>query len=186
MDVFQAIATRRSVRAYASRPLPANVVQRMCRALRFAPSACNYQPWHFIFVTDPELRREVAQASYGQIWMAGAPVIVAACGFPRQAYQTMGGRFDSAAIDVAIALDHLTLAAVSEGLGTCWVGAFDEDRVKRLLKVPAEARVVALTPLGYPASPGLNHPLDESQRKSPHEIFSVNHYGKRLTGQRID
>jgi nitroreductase len=91
----------------------------------------------------------------------------------------MGGYGNSADIDVAIALDHLTLAAVAEGLGTCWVGAFDEQRIKRLLDVPAAAKVVALTPLGYPSAPDLNRPLEDGRRKPPAEIFSVDRYGVR-------
>lgn len=176
MDVFEAIAMRRSVRAYLPQPIPARVMQRMKQALRSAPSACNLQPWHFVFVTDEDLRQRVAQAANGQLWLAGAAVIVVACGFPGKAYQHMGGHGNSVDMDVAIALDHLTLAAVAEGLGTCWIGAFDETAVKLLLHVPRPVKVVAMTPLGYPATPDLNHPLEENCRKSPGEIFSHERY----------
>ena len=177
MDVLEAIKTRRSVRAYSSRAIPAEVLERCRQALHFAPSACNYQPWQFIFVTDAELRREVAQASSRQMWMADAPIIVVGCGTPEQAYKGMGGHGNSAEIDVAIALDHLTLTAVAEGLGTCWIGAFDEKQVKRLLEVPPEVKVVAMTPLGYPASPDLNTPLDPGDRKKAADVFSSERYG---------
>jgi len=177
MDVLDAIRLRRSVRAYDARPIPADVLDRMKVALRCAPSACNYQPWRFVFVTDPALRQEVAQASHDQLWMAGAPVTIVGCGLPREAYQHMGGSGNSVDIDVAIALDHLTLAAVAEGLGTCWIGAFDEAAIKQLLAVPHNAKVVALTPLGYPASDDLIHPLDETLRKPPEEVFSTNRFG---------
>ena len=176
MDVLEAIRTRRSVRAYSARPIPAEVMQRMREALRSAPSACNLQPWHFVFVTDAELRRKAAQAANGQLWMAGAPVTVVACGLPAQAYKKMGGYGNSADVDVAIAVDHLTLAAVADGLGTCWIGAFDEPQVKQLLGVPQQVKVVAMTPLGYPASADLNHPLEEGRRKPAAEIFSLNRY----------
>ena len=176
MDVFEAIAMRRSVRAYSPQPIHARVMQRMKQALRSAPSACNLQPWHFVFVTDEDLRQRVAQAANGQLWMAGAPVIVVACGLPEKAYQHMGGHGNSVEVDVAIALDHLTLAAVAEGLGTCWIGAFDETAVNLLLHVPRSVKVVAMTPLGYPATPDLNHPLEENRRKSPGEIFSQERY----------
>jgi len=149
----------------------------MRQALRLAPSACNFQPWHFIFVTDQALRRQVAEACNGQRWMADAPVIVAACGLPAQAYKKMGGYGNSVDVDVAIAVDHLTLAAVAEGLGTCWIGAFDEKKVKSLLGIPEEVKVVALTPLGYPASAEMNHPIEEGRRKSEAEIFSTDRYG---------
>ena len=177
MDVLEAIANRRSVRAYAPRSLPPEVLERMRCALRSAPSACNLQPWHFIFVTDDDLRRQVAHACHEQHFMAEAPVIVAACGLPGEAYKTMGGTGNSVDVDVAIALDHLTLAAVAEGLGTCWIGAFDEHQVKHLLAVPRHVNVIALTPLGYPATPDLIHPLNDAHRKPAAEIFSVNRYG---------
>jgi len=149
----------------------------MRQALRYAPSACNYQPWRFIFVANASLRHEVAQASYNQLWMAEAPIIVVGCGLPGRAYKTMGGYGNSADIDVAIALDHLTLAAVADGLGTCWIGAFDEKQVKRLLKIPWQVKVVAMTPLGYPASPNLNTPIKDADRKDASEIFAIDRYG---------
>ncbi len=176
MDIMEAIRNRRSVRAYADKPIPAEVMGRMRQALRYAPSACNIQPWHFIFVQDAKLRQDVAAAAKGQHWMAQAPVIVVACGFPEQAYKHMGGQGNSVDIDLAIALDHLTLAAVAEGLGTCWIGAFREDKVKQVLSVPANVKVVAMTPLGYPASPDLIRDVDESRRKAEAEIFSMDKF----------
>lgn len=92
----------------------------------------------------------------------------------------MGGHGNSVEIDVAIALDHVMLVAVAEGLGTCWIGAFHEEQVKRLLAVPQSLKVVGLTPLGYPSSPDLNHPLDDAQRKPAEQIFSSNRYGTAL------
>ena len=176
MDVLDAIRKRRSVRAYSNRPIPADVMQRMRQAIRSAPSACNFQPWHFVFVADEELRREVAKAANDQSWMAAAPITVVACGLPSRAYKRIGGYGNSADVDVAIALDHLTLAAVADGLGTCWIGAFAEPQIKRLLGIPRTVKVVAMTPLGYPASADLNRPLEEGQRKPAAEIFSNDRY----------
>ena len=178
MNVLDAIRKRRSVRSYSPQSIPDQALERMRQALRSAPSACNLQPWQFIFVTDAQLRQAVARAAHGQAWMADAPVTVVACGLPGQAYKHMGGYGNSVDVDVAIAVDHLTLAAVEEGLGTCWIGAFDEKAVKKLLDVPADVKVIAMTPLGYPSSPGLNHPLEENRRKPPEEIFSLDRYGK--------
>jgi len=177
MDVHEAIRTRRSVRAYSSKPIPDDVMEKMRQALRFAPSACNFQPLRFIIVMEPELRRKLAKVAAGQMWMADAPVIVVVCGLPAQAFKGMGGHGNSADIDAAIALDHLSLAAVAEGLGTCWIGAFDEAGVKKLLGIPAESKPVAMTPLGYPASADMNHPLSESDRKPHAEIFNLDRYG---------
>ena len=182
MNVLDAIRVRRSVRSYATKPIPPDVMERMRQALRLAPSACNIQPWRFILVTDASLRREVAQAAKGQMWMADAPVIVVGCGLPEDAYKRMGGHGNSVEVDVAIALDHLTLAAVAEGLGTCWIGAFDEGKVKGLLGIPEQVKVVAMTPLGYPSSPDLIHPMEEGRRKGEAEVFSLNRYSDQDTG----
>ncbi|MDP6380378.1 MAG: nitroreductase family protein, partial [Phycisphaerae bacterium] len=133
MDVFDAIRTRRSVRKYKPDAIPEGVMEKMLSALRFAPSACNYQPWRFIVVTDAAVRQKVATACHGQAWMADAPVVIAGCGFPDEGYKHMGGKGSSIDIDLAIALDHLTLAAAAEGLGTCWIEAFDEAAVKKVL-----------------------------------------------------
>lgn len=178
MDVLQAILNRRSVRAYDPRPIPEDVLVRLRVALRAAPSACNYQPWHFIFVTDAKLRQQLAVIAHDQHFMAEAPLIVVACGLRAEAYRGMGGRRSSVEVDVAIALDHLTLAAVADGLGTCWIGAFREDDARRLLGVPDDVDIIAMTPVGYPARPDLNHPLDETRRKPAAAIFSTDRYGQ--------
>ena len=174
MNVLDAIRRRRSVRAYANTPIPPDVLDRCKQALRFAPSACNYQPWRFIFVTDLERRRALAELAGDQLWIAEAPVLVVACGLPEKAYTGIGGHGNSAEIDVAIALDHLSLVAVSEGLGTCWIGAFDERKAKRFLDVPEEARIVMLMPLGYPASPESISTVTDDQRKPEADIFRTN------------
>jgi len=172
MDVMQAIRTRRSVRSYDSRPIPDDVMQHLKDSLRLAPSACNYQPWRFILVTDPALKRALAKASMGQNFIAEAPLIVVGCGFSDRAYKHMGGYGNSIDVDLAIALDHLTLAAVAEGLGTCWIGAFYEEQVKKLLDIPADVKPVALTPVGYPKSPGLNYPVREQDRKVEADVLA--------------
>ncbi len=176
MDVMQAIVNRRSVRKYAAKAITKKALQKLRDALRLAPSACNFQPWRFIFVQDADLRENIARAANGQLWMAEAPLTVVACGVPEDAYKRIGGTDNSAAIDVAIALDHLTLVAVSEKLGTCWIGAFDETLVKRLLNIPPRVRVIAMTPVGYPASPDLIHPPEAGRRKSEQDVFSIDQY----------
>ncbi len=179
MNVIDAIKTRRSVRAYSPRPIPTEVMARMRQALRYAPSAVNYQPWHFILVQDEAQRKQLAALCPDHGWMAVAPVTVVACALPAKAYPKMGGYFNTAHIDVAMALDHLTLAAAAEGLGTCWIGSFQEDQVKRALAIPAEARVVALMPLGYPATSDLLRPISDEQRKPESEIFSRDRWGQK-------
>ena len=95
MNVMDAIRTRRSVRKYDGRPIPDEVLQRMKDALRLAPSACNNQPWRFVLVSDPALKKELARAANGQDFIADAPVIVLGAGLPDQAYKGMGGRGNS-------------------------------------------------------------------------------------------
>ena len=171
MDVLEAIKSRRSVRAYDPRDIPAPAYQHLLDALRFAPSACNFQPWRFILVRDENLRQKLAQASNGQMWIAQAPLTVVGCGLPDKAYKKMGGYANSVDIDVAIALDHLSLAAVAEGLATCWIGAFKEQQVKDLLNLPDQTKVVALMPVGYPREPSLNRPVTDTDRNQPETIF---------------
>jgi len=172
MDVFEAIRVRRSVRKYRSDPIPDAVLDRMLEALRLAPSACNYQPWRFVVVRDAKTREALAHASRDQMFIAQAPVIVVGCGFPANAYQKMGGSGNSVDIDIAVAFDHLMLAAAEAGLGTCWIGAFSEQAVKQVLNLPADLKVVALTPLGWPAEPGLLGPGDAGRRKKREDVIT--------------
>ena len=177
MTVLEAIRNRRSVRSYQPKAIPEETLRRMCDALRLAPSACNLQPWRFILVTEHETKLRLAKAAKNQTFIAEAPVVVVACGFPDKAYQHMGGSGNSVEIDVAIAVDHLTLAAVEEGLGTCWIGAFAEHEVRSILGVPADVHVVAMTPLGYPATPGLIHPVEASRRRPPAHVIVRETFG---------
>lgn len=131
---------------------------------RLAPSARNMQDWKFIVVRDPALRRRLSEAARGQSFVGQAPVVIAACG-TSDLVMTCGQPAYS--IDVSIAVDHMTLAAFSLDLGTCWIGAFYEDRVKQILGIPDQVRVVALLPLGYPEEQPAARP-----RKSLSEIVS--------------
>lgn len=148
MDFYDVVERRRSVRSFLPRPIGEEKLRRIMRAALLAPSARNRQRWRFILVRDPQTRRDLAQAAKGQDFVAQAPVVVVACGVDTDYVMTCGQ--PAYAIDVAIAVEHIALAAVVEGLGTCWIGAFHEDEVKRLLHIPDEVRVVALMPLGYP------------------------------------
>lgn len=176
MNVMDAIRARRSVRKYRPDPIPSQLLERMKEALRLAPSACNYQPWTFILVQDAALKRGLAEACRNQSFIAEAPVVVVGVGHPDRAYKKMGGTGNSVEVDLAIALDHLTLAAAAEGLGTCWIGAFSEEQVKSLLGIPAGLRVVALTPLGYPDKTMPERTPPGPNRKPVSELFRVDRY----------
>ena len=151
MDFYDVIRQRKSVRKYKSDPIPDEVLNRILEAGRIAPSAKNIQPWHFIVVKDPAIKEMVAEASRGQLFMADADVILCGCALEDIAWGRMGGYMSSFAVDLTIAMDHMILAATNEGLGTCWIGAFDEKAAKEVLGVPDNVRIVALTPVGYPA-----------------------------------
>lgn len=150
MSILEIIRKRRSVRKYRKDPIPEDVFLRVVDAARLAPSGKNLQPWKFIVVRDPDMKLKLGEAARGQTFIARAPVVVVACGFPDRSYQHQGNYMTSWTIDVTCALDHMMLQACQEGLGTCWIGAFDESAVKPLLGIPDEVRVLALTPLGYP------------------------------------
>lgn len=149
MDVQTAIKTRRSVRRYKPEPIPDKKLRAVLEAGRLAPSAHNDQPWQFIVVKDREKKKRLAQAAAGQSFIADAPVIIA--GVATDPEDVMSCGVPAYAVNLAIALDHITLAAVEQGLGTCWIGAFSQEQVKRILDIPAEYKVVALLPCGFPA-----------------------------------
>lgn len=151
MDVYEAIRRRKSVRAWADRPVEEEKLRRVMEAARAAPSARNLQEWKFVVVTDPDLRRQLVGAARGQTFVGEAPVVIAGCAVESANLMACGQY--SYPIDLAIAMDHLSLAAVAEGLGTCWIGAFSEDEVRKVLGIPKDVRVVELMPLGYPADP---------------------------------
>jgi nitroreductase len=147
MNVFEAIRTRRSVRRYKTDPVEENKLQRILEAGRLSPSAVNKQPWHFIVVRDPSVR-ESLRASYGQSWFVNAPLIIVVCANPSNAWVRRDGE-EYWKVDAAIALQDMILCATEEGLGTCWIGAFNEEPARRVLKIPEKMRIVAMTPLGY-------------------------------------
>lgn len=161
MDVYEAIRARRSVRAYQDKAVEDDKLQRVLDAGRLSPSAGNRQERKFVVVRDAGRRQAVAEAC-GQAWMTQAPVIVAVVGTTPEAVMHCGVPTDP--VDCAIAIDHMTLAAVAEGLGTCWIGHFTQDPCRRLLGVPDGAAIIELMTLGHPAeSPGPRprKPLDE-------------------------
>jgi nitroreductase len=148
MDFQELIRVRRSIRGYKPEPLAADVLHRVLGAGRLAPTAANLQPIHLILVTDADVRARM-KAVYAREWFYTAPAIVVGCLETAKAWQRSDG-FNAGELDVAIVMDHIVLAAAEEGLGTCWVVAFDEAKAKELLGVPPEVRVIAMTPLGYP------------------------------------
>lgn len=159
MDVFTAIQTRKSVRAYLDRPVEEEKLNAIFEAARLAPSASNRQEWRFVLVRQPEARRQLAEIAGSQHFIAEAAVVIVACAETDGRIMRCGQACYP--IDVAIALDHITLAATALGLGTCWIGHFDEERVKAFLGIPPQVRVIELMPLGYPADPA---PIEKNRQ----------------------
>jgi nitroreductase len=151
VELYEAIRTRKSVRAWREEPVPDEVLERVLEAARLAPSARNAQEWRFVAAREPGTRRRLAEAAAGQRFVAEAPVVIACCAETDGRVMRCGQL--AYTVDVAIAVDHLTLAAAAEGLGTCWVGAFDEGKVREVLGIPPAVRVVVLLPLGWPREP---------------------------------
>ena len=150
MDVMEAILERRSVRDYQDKPVEKEKLERVLEAGRQAPSAGNTQPWRIIVVTDAEARKKLAAAACDQAFVGQAPVVLVGCAVLTDKVMACGQR--AYPIDVAICMTTMSLAAVEEGLGTCWIGAFYEDQVKEILGIPEEVRVVELMSMGYPTS----------------------------------
>ncbi len=147
MNVHEAIQARYSVREYLPTPVPEELLLKVLDAARLAPSSSNRQDWRFIVVRDEDRRRRLAAAANNQMWMAGAPAIIAAIGTDPSSIMTCGTpRY---AVDASIAITHMTLAAVEEGLGTCWIGAFSQEKVREILGVSKDCMVVTVMPLGY-------------------------------------
>ncbi|MDP2664296.1 MAG: nitroreductase family protein [bacterium] len=164
MEVSEAIKNRYSCRDYKADPVPEDKLNRVLEAARLAPSAHNAQQWKLVVVKDSKKREEVAGAA-GQSFIAEAPVVIAAVALEPEHLMRSG--ISAYAVDLAIAVDHMTLQAVEEGLGTCWIGAFDQEEVKKVLNIPKEYKVVVLLPLGFPADKS-----KEKTRKSLNEIIS--------------
>jgi nitroreductase len=173
MEFHKVIRTRRSVRAYKNDSIPDETLKTVLEAARIAPSGSNRQPWKFIIVKDDELKNRLAEACGNQRFIGEAPVVVVACGY-KIPYNRGGYMGEMGMVmDVSIAFTQLILAAWAEGLGTCWIGLFDNDEIKKMLNIPPEVNVVAVTPLGYPES---EVQVDKYNRKPLTEITSHNRF----------
>jgi nitroreductase len=167
MDVIEAIMRRRSVRKYDPRPVAEDVLARVLEAGRLAPSASNIQPWHFIVVKDQALREKLTDGRWAK-FLKDSPVVIVGCGDTKASPEWH-------VVDTTIALTHMVLAATAEGLGTCWIGSFFEDKVKEALDIPGHMTVVAMLAVGYPADPkdlDSKKPSDFKRKKASQIISS--------------
>jgi len=172
MNVVEAIKNRRSIRKYKPEPIRDEHLKTILESARLAPSAGNKQPWRFIVVRDYESKRMLGELAHKQRWIIEAGVVIVALALPRSdpnVYERWVER------DVMIAVEHMVLAALELGYGSCWVGAFDEKEVKKLLNVPEDMTVICLLPIGVPDQ----HPAPRG-RKPFEEIFFEERYGRSL------
>lgn len=149
MAIIRQIKERYSVRSYKPRLVEKEKLDAVLEAARLAPSARNVQGWRLVVAQDAETRKKLMVAANNQAFVGEAPVVIACCAVNTDHVMRCGQY--AYPIDAAIAIDHMTLQAVEEGLGTCWIGSFYEDQVKAILGIPENVRVVALLTLGYPA-----------------------------------
>lgn len=152
MELKEAIRNRKSIREYENKPIPEEKLLNVIEAARLAPSGANRQAWKFVVVRDLKKRQALAKASGGQLHLAQAPVVIATVATMPEGLMRCG--VPAYAVDLAIAIDHMTLAAVDEGLGTCWIGAFSQESAREILNIPSKYQIVSLLTLGFPKQPG--------------------------------
>jgi len=180
MALFDLIQKRRSVRRYANRPIPKEDILKCLEAARLAPSACNSQPWHFIVVDEPELKARVSDRIFSGLYSMNkfakeAPVLVAVVSEKMKFLASVGAQVRDTRyylMDIGIACEHLVLQAQELGIGTCWMGWFDEKALKEELKIPKNKKIDIVIALGYPAE----DKIVLKTRKPLGEIHSFNRY----------
>jgi nitroreductase len=164
MSLIDSILSRRSIRHYEPKAIPKELLDKILEAGRMAPSAANKQSWHFIVITDDALKHELSKGLFTR-FLKNAPITIVGCAHQDR----IAGRWSK--ISTAIALQNMVIAAWAMGIGSCWIGSFQEDKVKQLLAIPQNWDVVALIPFGYPAK------IPEPKRKKPIEaITSFNRF----------
>lgn len=169
MKFSQLITKRYSVRKYVEQPVENEKLLQVLEAARLAPTAVNFQPFHLLVFREKEKRERLLE-TYKRDWIKSAPVIILACADHSQSWKrSMDGK-DSADIDVAIAVDHMTLQAVELGLGTCWVCNFDAKKCTEILELPSHIEPLVMLPLGYPA--------DNPREKKRKELNEIVHWEK--------
>jgi len=171
MEVQEAIEKRKSIRGYQDKPIPEDKLLKVLEAARLAPSGGNRQQWKFVVVKDAEKRKQLSKAANGQAHVAGAPVVIAGVATVPENMMMCG--VPGYPVDLAIAIDHMTLAAVDAGLGSCWIGAFSQDESRKVMGIPDNYLIVCLLTLGFPADEGR-----PKTRKSLDEIVCYDTYSE--------
>lgn len=177
MEFFEVIRERRSIRRYKDLPVAPEAIEQILNAARLAPSWHNQQCWRFLVLTSAAAREKlldvVLDANPGKRGLHQAPVLIVICGCPGESGTREGKEYYMA--DAAIAFEHLCLAAKALGLGTCWIGGFDEGALRKILNIPESVRIVGITPLGHPDQEPSPRP-----RKSLAEIAFLEEWGQPI------
>jgi nitroreductase len=152
MELSEAIKGRRSIRAFKKQNVPEEIVEKLIDAASWAPSAGNIQPWEFVIVRKPAVKKKLAKAALSQAYVEEAPVVIVVCADTERSSMGYGVRGKNLYCiqDTAAATQNILLTAYSLGLGACWIGAFNEDEAKEALNAPEGLRPVAIIPVGYP------------------------------------
>ena len=168
MTVLDVIRERGSVRRYEDRSIPEDVLGQVLEAARLAQSAANRQPWEFVVIQKRDMKKKLASVS--EMFVGEAAVAIVCVAHPENCGHV--GSLDSFLVDVAIAVENMALVSWELGLGSCWIGAYDEDKVKQLLEIPESLRVVSLLSLGYPAE----KPASQAIRQRRKPLAQIIHY----------
>ena len=168
MRIPEMIRDRRSIRAFTDGDISDDEVELLVEAACWAPSAGNRQPWEFVVVRDGKNKRRLVEAAHGQSFIAEAPVVFVVCADPGRSASRYGRRGAELYClqDTAAAVQNLLLTAAANGLGGCWIGAFDEDRAAEAVGAPRGVRPIAIVPVGYPAERPPPRP-----RRRPSEVI---------------
>ena len=152
MNLLDALRNRRSIRTYKKQDLPPGIVEQLLEAASLAPSAGNVQPWEFVVASTQKTKMDLSQAAFGQKDLQEASVVIVVCADEKRAAESYGARGKTLYClqDTSAAIQNILLTACSLGLGTCWIGAFKEDEVRKVINAPKDMRPVALIPVGYP------------------------------------
>ena len=165
MSPIDFVLSRRSIRRYEKKDIPSDILEKIIEAGRQAPSAANRQPRRFVILTDYEIKKELSKGLFNR-FVKNSPVVIVGCANPKD---LLTGKW--ASIDTAISLQNMVVAAWTLGIGSCWIGDFKEEKVKQLLNIPANWKVVALVTFGYPAE---KH--KQRKKKFTKELFSYNKF----------
>jgi len=177
LSPMDAIRTRRSVRKYLDLPIEFEKLMSILDAGRLAPSAGNLQDWKFVIIVDNEKRLQVAEACLQQYWMAQAPVHIAVIAEPKKQERYYGKRGEQvySLLNAGAALENMLLAAHAQGLGACWVSAFEESILRRTLKLPDHVNPVGIVTLGYPDEKPV-----APMKFELHNVVFFHEYGNRV------